>query len=85
MFADGRGCRGRSIPFHISEQSLDSSGCTADPTIDPMDMELDCCEVPARRALASTGMQRGMEASLMAGVWAWDVHWDCSVCDSSSL
>lgn len=85
MFADGRGCSGKSIPFHMSEQSLDSSGYTADPTVEPMDMELDCCEVLVRRALASTGVLREMDSSLMTGVWLCDVHWDGSACDSSSL
>lgn len=84
MVADGRGCRGRSIPFHINGQSLDSSECTPDPTVGSIVIELGSCAVPSS-AWASTGMQRGMEASRMAGVWLCDAHSDCSVCDSSSL
>lgn len=68
MFADGCGCRGRSMPFHISEQSFARSGCTPGAAIEPMDMESDGGEVSARRGSASTGRQRGFEASLTTGV-----------------
>lgn len=77
MFADGCDCMGRSMPFHISEQSFARSGCTPGATIESMDMESEGCEVLARRGSASMGRQRGIEASLSTGVGVGlcDVHW----------
>ena len=74
------------MPFHISEQLLARSGWMPGATIEPMDIECDCCEAPASKLPSSTAMHRGTAVeSSMRAVEVCGVHWVCSDCDSSSL
>lgn len=55
-------------------------------TIEPMDIECDCCEAPASKLPSSMAIHRGTAVeSFTRAVEVCGFHWVCSDCDSSSL